>query len=81
MKPSLQEADRIKDAFIRNMSDQLGQPVNIIESIVNDLHNGKQGMTKSETEELVKCMEKQTAVVTKILDQMLEVSQQKGGQP
>lgn len=76
-----QEADRIKDAFIRNMSDQLGQPVNIIESIVNDLHNGKQGMTKSETEELVKCMEKQTAVVTKILDQMLEVSQQKGGQP
>ncbi len=73
-----QEAERVKMAFIRNMSDQMMPPVEAIEDIVNEICSDTQ-VSPQHRSELAAQLEKHTERITHMLDILLEVAQKKGG--
>jgi len=75
------EADRTMNAFLNNLSDQLLQPAINIESIVSNVHEELLNMNRQEATELARKIHVETGIVTELLYQLLEVSQQKGGKP
>jgi methyl-accepting chemotaxis protein len=72
-----QEADRMKIAFLHNMTNQMATPVNIIEKNVkslSDLHNDKE---KKKVEYLITDIQQQGIKVTDLLNHLLKISDQK----
>lgn len=74
-----QEAERVMNAFIVNMTDQMTQPIEIIEKMVTDLRQNNGQMGQESISEMTDELQKHTSEVTDLLDRMLEVSQRKGG--
>lgn len=72
----VKEADRLKTAFLHNMTDQMIHPVGIIEKDVNVL--ATQATDAETTKQLVEDIQQQGKVVTELLNHLLEVSQEKG---
>ncbi|MBP3845919.1 MAG: hypothetical protein J6E48_12395, partial [Prevotella sp.] len=72
----VKETDRLKTAFLHNMTDQMIHPVGVIEKDVNVL--ATQTTDSETTEQLVGEIQQQGKVVTELLNHLLEVSQEKG---
>ena len=78
-----QEADRMKTAFLHNMTNQMATPVGIIEKDVKalyDLYNGKE---KQKINYLITDIQQQGVKVTDLLNHLLEISERRkeGNQP
>ncbi len=69
------EADRVKTAFINNMTDQMAQPVSIIASESDMIREGHQHFSDEEMKEHVDKMLENTEIVTILLNQLLDASQ------
>lgn len=70
-----QEADRVKTAFINNMTDQMSRPVHLI-SVESDLiRNGYAQFTPEEMKEHVDDMLENTETITRLLNQLLDASE------
>ncbi len=73
----VKEADRVKTAFLQNMTDQMMKPVGIIESNVNMLCGHRQEMDQQEAGKTVDTIKEQGKIVMKLLNDLLDVSQKK----
>ena len=73
----VKEADRVKTAFLHNMTDQMLKPVGMIESNVNLLCGHRQEMDQQQAAETVDTIQEQGKIVTKLLNDLLDVSQKK----
>ena len=71
-----QEADGVKAKFLSNMTDQMVQTVNTISSLTNTLCDNYQHLSKTEMVKIQVQMLTETDIVTRLLNQMLDVSQQ-----
>lgn len=71
-----QEADRLKTAFLHNMTDQMIIPVTTIEGDVKTLCDGYSDMQQQEANQLTNEILEQGKTVTKLLNDLLEVSQE-----
>ena len=72
------EADRVKSAFLHNMTDQLVKPIGEIEHMVEQVKRDYRSLDHNALEQLSARVQQQTLIVTELLDRMLEISQQKG---
>lgn len=70
----IKEADRVKTAFLQNMTDQMDEPVREISFLVSDLKAHYDEMSHEEIVELANQMEAHTDTVTSLLSRMLEVA-------
>jgi HAMP domain-containing protein len=70
----IKEADRVKTAFLQNMTDQMDEPVREISFLVADLKTHYDEMSHEEIVELANQMEAHTDTVTSLLSRMLEVA-------
>ena len=70
----IKEADRVKTAFLQNMTDQMDNPVREISFLVSDLKAHYDEMSHEEIVELANQMEAHTDTVTSLLSRMLEVA-------
>jgi K+-sensing histidine kinase KdpD len=71
------EADRMKDAVIKNVSDQMGQSVKAISIIVSEL---RQHITTMDSEECCQMSEKirvHTQTTTELLSHLLDIADRK----
>lgn len=73
------EAERVKIAFISNMTDQMMAPVETIGDIVDEMSADHQPSAQRRSQ-LEQELEQQTERVTTLLDAMLDVAQKKGGE-
>ena len=71
------EADRVKTAFLHNMTDQMIKPVSVIQSSVNMLCEHRQDMDQQQANKTEKMIQEQGKIVTKLLNDLLDVSQEK----
>lgn len=69
------EADRVKTAFINNMTDQMAHPVSIIASESNILSENHTTFTQEEMTRHVDKMLENTEAVTRLLNQLLDASE------
>ncbi len=72
----VKEADRVKTAFLHNMTDQMMCPVAILEQDVTALC--QQDQNQDQTGKLVEDITKQGKVVTDLLNDLLKMSQEQG---
>ena len=70
----IEEADRVKTAFLQNMTDQMGEPVNEISRLVTEVHLHHENMTHEEIAQLANQVDEHTRTVTDLLGKLLEVS-------
>lgn len=70
----IKEADRVKTAFLQNMTDQMDEPVREIAFLVSDLKEHYEEMPHEEIVELANQMETHTETITSLLSRMLEVA-------
>ena len=70
----IKEAERVKTAFLQNMTDQMDEPVREIAFLVSDLKVHYDEMTPEEKVELANQMETHTETITSLLSRMLEVA-------
>lgn len=70
----IKEADRVKTAFLQNMTDQMDEPVREIAFLVSDLKEHYEEMLHEEIVELANQMETHTETITSLLSRMLEVA-------
>lgn len=75
-----QEAERVMNAFIANVSDQMVQPVDAIQAMMAELRRGDQEEGHQQVAAMADQLQHHTKSVTTLLDRMLEVSQKKGGE-
>ncbi len=68
------EADKMKTAFLHNMTNQMLKPVNAISSSVEILCDQHQKKSPILTEHLVNDIQQQGETITELLNQLLEVS-------
>ena len=71
------DADRVKTAFLHNMTDQMIKPVSVIQSSVNMLCEHRQDMDQQEANKTEETIQEQGKIVTKLLNDLLDVSQEK----
>ena len=71
-----QEADGVKAKFLSNMTDQMVQAVNTISTLTHTLCDNYQDLSKTEMVKIQVQMLTETDIVTRLLNQMLDVSQQ-----
>ena len=71
----VKEADRVKTAFLHNMTNQMLEPVSSISSDVDMLCHHCQEMEGQEASQVVGNIERQGKVVTVLLNELLETSQ------
>lgn len=71
------DADRVKTAFLHNMTDQMIKPVSVIQSSVNMLCEHRQDMDQQQANKTEKMIQEQGKIVTKLLNDLLDVSQEK----
>ena len=70
----MKEADRVKTAFLQNMTDQMSEPVLEITKIVNDVREHLDVMEHEQIVKLADQMDGHTNTITALLDRMLEVA-------
>jgi HAMP domain-containing protein len=70
----VKEADRVKTAFLQNMTDQMSEPVLEITKIVNDVREHLDVMEHEQIVKLADQMDGHTNTITALLDRMLEVA-------
>ena len=70
------EADRVKTAFINNMTDQMAHPVSIIAAESDLLREGYTTLVPEEMKAHVDNMLENTEAVTHLLNQLLDASEQ-----
>ena len=73
----VKEADRVKTAFLHNMTDQMLKPVGMIKSNVNMLCEHRQEMDQQEAGQTVNTIQEQGKIVMRLLNDLLDVSQKK----
>jgi len=73
----IQKADKVKTAFLQNMTDQMGEPVNEISRLVNQVRQHHEQMTKEEVAQLANQVDAHTQTVTNLLSKLLEISTKK----
>lgn len=71
------EADRVKTAFLHHMTNQMIAPVRAIATQVDRLHEHAQQMEQGEADQLVKDLLKQSETTTELLNDLLNVSQER----
>lgn len=69
------EADRVKTAFINNMTDQMAQPVNIIATESDIIRENYTTFSQDEMKDHVDEMLANTETVTRLLNQLLDASE------
>ncbi len=69
------EADRVKTAFIYNMTDRMEQPVSAIAREAETIWKGHQHFTEAEMKQHVDQMLTNTDLITQLLNQLLEASE------
>ena len=72
----VKEADRVKTAFLQNMTDQMSEPVLEISKIVTDVRDHLDSMDHDQIVKLADQMDGHTNTITALLDRMLEVATQ-----
>lgn len=70
----IQEADRVKTAFLLNMTDQMNEPVNEISKMVNSLAAHHTEMTHEQIVEMSQQMDNHSKIITSLLERVLDVS-------
>lgn len=70
----MKEADKVKTAFLQNMSDNMEEPSEGILKIVKELKANGEDMTQEQIRELAAKMDAHTQSVTTLLDRTLEVA-------
>ena len=68
------ESDRMKTAFIQNVSHEVRTPLNVISGFVQVLANPELEVTNEERKEYAGIMRKNTRLITSLVDEMLELS-------
>ena len=71
------EADKVKMAFLQNMTDQMDEPVNEISRLVTEVRQHHQEMTHEQIVELANRVDAHTFTVTQLLGKLLEVATKK----
>ena len=70
----VKEADRVKTAFLQNMTDQMSEPVLEISKIVTEVREHLDVMDHEQIVKLAGQMDGHTNTITALLDRMLEVA-------
>ena len=70
----MKEADKVKTAFLQNMTDNIEEPVNNIMGIVKELRTQGGELTEEQIKDLAAKMDAHTCTVTTLLDRTLEVA-------
>ncbi len=70
-----QEADRMKIAFLHNMTNKMMEPVDIICARVETLCDDSHELDPQEANQLVKDIERQCMIVVELLNNLLKVSE------
>ena len=70
----IREADRVKSAFLRNMTDQMNEPVNEISKMVTHLAAHHQEMSHEQIAEMSNQMDLHSKTITNLLERVLDVS-------
>lgn len=73
----VKEADRVKTAFLQNMTDQMNEPVLEISKIVTEVKEHLDDMDHEQVVKLADQMDGYTNTITELLDRMLEVATKK----
>lgn len=68
----MKEADKVKTAFLRSMTDQMEEPVNDIMKLVTKLKDKGGELTQEQIRQLSDQMDSDTRTVTTLLDRTLE---------
>ena len=74
-----QEANRMKTAFLHNMTNQMVNPSKIINERVEQLSNGSRQLTQDDAEQMTKDIQKQATAITELLKHMLDDSETVAG--
>ena len=69
------EADRMKTAFLHNMTNQMLEPVKVIQKNVSTLYNHCQDMEPQETSRLEADIRQQGETITHLLNELLKASE------
>jgi methyl-accepting chemotaxis protein len=73
------EADRVKTAFLHNVTDRIVPPIERIKEDSDNLIVNFQNLPQEEIARLVDEIDKDSAIVTDLLDQLIEVSLRDSG--
>jgi len=68
------EADRMKTAFLHNMTNQMIEPANIMSESVEILLNQKQKVSDEEIDRLVDTIHAEGSTIAEMLDQLIKLS-------
>ena len=71
------EADRVKTAFLQNMTDMMSEPTEDIARIVAELGRNVDNLDRMQVKALAESMDSDTRTITTLLDRMLEVATNK----
>lgn len=71
------EADKVKTAFLQNMTDQMGAPVDEISRLVTQVRHHHQEMSVEQIVDVANQVDAKTLVVTDLLDKVVDVSTKK----
>jgi methyl-accepting chemotaxis protein len=71
------EAERVKTAFLQNMTDQMSEPVLEISNIVTEVRAHLDDMNHEQVVKLADQMDGHTQTITSLLTRMLEVATKK----
>ena len=70
----VKEAERVKTAFLQNMTDQMNEPVLEISNVVNEVRGHLDDMDHDRIVTLANKMDGYTQIITQLLTRMLEVA-------
>lgn len=68
------QSDKMKTAFIQNMSHEVRTPLNIISGFAQVISNPEMTTDKEERREIAKMVLSNTRIITNLIDEMLELS-------
>lgn len=68
------ESDRLKSAFIQNMTHQIRTPLNIVTGFAQVINNDYETLSKDEIKMMVGQMMKNTDVITTIINKLIDLS-------
>jgi len=73
----IQQADKVKTAFLQNMTDQMSEPVAEIFNVVTTLREKNEQMSHERIVELADLVDRHTDTVTDLLAKVVEISTKK----
>ena len=73
------ESDNLKSAFIRNVSHEIRTPLNIISGFAQVMSDPQLDASSEERRHMTKMMQTNTNIITALIDEMLELSQNESG--